>query len=68
MLPIRMDILEIPRGDCRVGGRREPDRLSQCLVCGALTWASDDGDTECRCQRTTVARGTQLPELASSAV
>lgn len=67
MLPIRMDILEIPRGDCRVGGRREPDRLSQCLVCGSLTWSSADGESECRCSATTIARGARIPELATSA-
>ena len=50
MLPIRMDILEIPRGDSSVNGRRESESLSQCLVCGSLVWSrTSDGEPECRC-------------------
>jgi hypothetical protein len=57
MLPIRMGILEFPRADCAVGGRRDPERLSQCLVCGSLLWSrAADGEPECRCSIASVMR------------
>jgi hypothetical protein len=68
MLPIRMGVLEIPRGECKVHGRRESERLSQCLMCGSLLWSREtDGDPECRCSIASVMRDVaKEPRLAAT--
>ena len=68
MLPIRMDVLEIPRGVCKVHGRRESERLSQCLICGSLLWSRESGgEPECRCSIATVMRDVaKQPELVGT--
>ena len=68
MLPIRMGILEIPRGECGVNGRRESERLSQCLICGSLLWSrAADGEPECRCSILSVMNDVaKTPEMAGS--
>lgn len=68
MLPIRMGVLEIPRGECKVHGRRESERLSQCLICGSLVWSREtDGEPECRCSIATIMRVVaKEPQLAGT--
>lgn len=68
MLPIRMDILEFSRALCDVHGRREPERLSQCLVCGSLLWSrANDGEPECRCSIASGMRDVaKVPQLTGS--
>ena len=70
MLPIRMGILEMPRGHCRAHGRKQPERLSQCLMCGSLIWSRpSEGEPECRCSIASVMRHVAKgPQLADSAV
>ncbi|MEX0790801.1 MAG: hypothetical protein WD178_08520 [Actinomycetota bacterium] len=64
-----MGILEMPHGGCNVNGRRESDRLSQCLVCGSLIWSGATHDeTECRCSIADVVHDVaETPELADFA-
>lgn len=58
MLPIRMSILEIPRADCSEDGRREPELLSQCLLCGLLLWSrAAEGEPDCRCSMSGGSQG-----------
>lgn len=60
MLPIRMGVLEFGRPGRR-DGRRQPERLSQCLGCGALLWSRSSGEEpECRCVAAELARLRQL--------
>jgi hypothetical protein len=63
-----MDVLEIPRGRCNVHGRKESERLSQCLICGSLVWSrGTDGEPECRCSIATVMRDVaKQPYLAGT--
>lgn len=69
MLPIRMGILEVPSGDSGTNGRRPPERLTQCLGCGALLWSRQSGDEpECRCTIAgTMREVAREPQLAPSA-
>jgi len=69
MLPIRMGVLEMPRANCRVHGARQPERLSQCLMCGSLIWSRpSDGEPECRCSIACVMRDVaKEPQMADSA-
>jgi hypothetical protein len=46
MLPFRREILAIRSS----GPRGSTDRLSQCLICGALVWSLEGDDIKgCRC-------------------
>lgn len=68
MLPIRMGILEFPRADCDVPGRKGSERLSQCLLCGTLLWSRGaDGEPECRCSIVRVMRDVaKEPQLTGA--
>ncbi|CAN5882359.1 hypothetical protein BH23ACT12_BH23ACT12_06550 [soil metagenome] len=68
MLPIRMGVVEIPPGECTVHGRKESERLSQCLICGSLLWSRGvDGEPECRCSIVSVMRDVaKTPQMAGS--
>lgn len=67
MLPIWMGILEMPSASRGHNGRTEFDRLSQCLLCGALVWSRSGNEPDCRCARDGVASDvSRRPELAAS--
>lgn len=68
MLPIRMGVLEMPSEGAEFAGRRQPERLSQCLVCGALVWSRPGREADCRCSVSTGLLGdpAKRPEMARS--
>lgn len=67
MLPIRMGILEMPAASRGQSGPPELERLSQCLLCGALVWSRSGSEPDCRCANGGIAKDVaRRPEFAAS--